>query len=257
MKNWYFNIVVNKLRNYKWKIITIQKIKNIVHNILDDEYNTSKAYRTIHQLKSKWHIISIKKDILLVKQPDIEYNEDDIVDKYYRSTIKTHCRECAESKRYIWWNKALELNINNFRIPDEIDIYNKDKNATEVAVLNKKIIFKTYNNNKKNLRPTFAKMTKKLSINNLQIKVANLELAMLESLSNPSMLEEQYNLELCKQILRKKWKYIEYDVFRTCLRVGKHHASCNRLLNIAKSINPTITENIEKIIKKYSYILAK
>lgn len=257
MRENYFNIVVNKLRNYKWKIINIQKIKNIVHSILDDKFSDAKSYKTIYYLKSKWHILSIKKDILLVKNPETIYNDDEIITMYYRPTLKTHCKQSLWTNRYIWWLKALELNVQNFSIHDEIMIYNNEKNSTEIALLDKKIIFKTYNNNNKSLRSMAHKHTQKIQISDQSFKYANLELSLLESLYSPSLLNKSYIDELCKQILRKqKWK-LNIDCIEQILTSWKHHSSCNRLFQLAKWIHPQLADQLKNALKKHSFIMAK
>jgi hypothetical protein len=40
--------------------------------------------------------------------------------------------------------KALELNLSSFDAPDELLICNQTKQATEVIMLEKQIVFKTY-----------------------------------------------------------------------------------------------------------------
>lgn len=257
MNESYFNIVVKKLRKRKDKIIDVQKIKNIVHSILDENYNDKKAYKMIYLLKNKWYLVSIKKNILLVKLPTDSFSENDIIDLYYRDSVKSHCKESCATSRYIWWLKSLELNINNYSISEDIDIYNKEKNATEIALLTKKIIFKTYSQKKKNLRTTFAKHTHKIVFNGHILPIAKLELSLLESLHNPSILQKWYIKELIKQVLRKYKNKLDLTIFTSILQTGKHHASINRLYQLIKGIDEEAAKNIETIIKKYSFVLQK
>ncbi len=256
MKETYFHIVVKKLIKYKWKIINVQKIKNIVHHILDDKYKDAKAYKIIHHLKNKWYIISLKKDVLLIKSPQEEISELDLVEKYYWEALYLHAKNYCSSHWYIWWLKALELFVNNFDIPDEIHIYNKEKSSTEVVLLDKKLIFKVYNQKSKNLWSVFRKHLIKKEIWNRNFKLACLELSLLESLYSISIINKWYINELVKKILRKYKKNIRFEVFRDILRVGKHHASINRLHKIAKWIDENFAKELENIIKKHSFVLS-
>ncbi|OQB42257.1 MAG: hypothetical protein BWY04_00321 [candidate division CPR1 bacterium ADurb.Bin160] len=48
-----FDIVVKNLSKYKNKLIEIDKVKEIVKKILDNEYSENKAYKMIYHLKNK------------------------------------------------------------------------------------------------------------------------------------------------------------------------------------------------------------
>ncbi|NCQ82527.1 hypothetical protein GW750_07150 [bacterium] len=54
--------------------------------------------------------------------------------------------------------------MQNYNIPDEIEIYCRDKNAMEVVILDKKLVFKTYNAKHRKLRPSFFKHIQKITI---------------------------------------------------------------------------------------------
>ncbi len=255
MKNKYFDIVVKKIWKYKNKIIEIKKIKEIIKNILDSEYSEQKTYKIIYYLKNRWYIESLKKDIFFVKDPDKNQKEEDLVEKFYREILKKHCNEYTIWKRYIWWIKALELYLSSFEIPEEILIVNPTKQATEVVTGNKKILFKTYGSNKKNLFSFFYEFTKKISINNITFPIANLELAICETLYNQSVINKWYSEELIKKILRKYEKRIDIKILENFLKNNKHHSAINKLYKISQTINPTISEKIKSWIKKYSYFI--
>ncbi len=252
----YFHIVVKKMMKYRNKIINVQKIKTIVHHILDDRYSDSKAYKIIHHLKNKWYLLQLKKDVLLVKSPEFNLDENLLLERYYWEILYNHSKEYCASNWYIWWLKALELFVNNYDIPDEIFIYNKEKVSTEVVLLDKKMMFKKYTHKNKNLRSLVKKFTYLKQIWNKTFKVANLELAILESLYNMSILNQGYINEFVKKILRKYKKHLNYDIFKNVLRAWKHHASINRLLQISKIVDPNLAENIEQIIKTNSFLLS-
>lgn len=255
MKNQYFDIVVKKIWKHKNKLIEIKKIKEIIKSILDTEYSEQKTYKMIYYLKNRWYIESIKKDVFFVKNIEKTYKEEELIEKFYREMLKRHCNEYLQWKRYIWWLKALELNISSYSIPEEILIVNTKKQATEVIVWQKKWLFKTYWSNKKNLFSLFNKHTKKIPINNQLYPVANMELAIIETLYNQSIINKGYWEELIKKILRKIWKSLNIKTFEEFLKNNKHHSAINKLYKISQTINPTISEELKKIIKKYSYFI--
>jgi hypothetical protein len=53
MKKSYFDIVVKNLLKHKNKLIDIDKVKDIVSNIMDSDYSENKAYKIIYQLKNR------------------------------------------------------------------------------------------------------------------------------------------------------------------------------------------------------------
>lgn len=255
MKNQYFDIVVKKIWKYKNKLLEIQKIKEIIKNILDTEYSEQKTYKMIYYLKNRGYIESLKKDIFFVKNPEKTYQEQELINKFYREMLKRHCNEYIEGKRYIGWLKALELNISSFEIPDEILIVNTRKQATEVIIEQKKGLFKTYGSNKKNLFPLFYKHTKKIAINWQLYPTATLELAIIETLYNQSIINKSYGEELIKKIIRKFGKSLHIKVFEEFIKNSKHHSAINKLYKISQTINPTLADELKAIIKKYSYFI--
>jgi len=255
MKNQYFDIVVKKILKHKNKILEIDKIKEIIKNILDSEYSEQKTYKMIYYLKNRWYIESLKKDVFFVKNPEKAYQEQELIERFYRDMLKKHCNEYIQWKRYIWWLKALELNFSSYDIPEEIVIVNINKQATEVIIWQKKWLFKTYKSNKKNLFPLFCKYTKKVTINNQLYPIANLELAIIETLYNQSIINQKYSEELIKKIIRKFAKSINIKIFEEFLKNSKHHSAINKLYKISQTINPTLSDDLKRIIKKYSYFI--
>lgn len=233
----------------------INKIKEIIRNILDSEYSEQKTYKMIYYLKNRWYIESLKKDTFFIKNPEKSYQEQELVEKFYREMLKKHCNDYLEGKRYIGWLKALELNISSYEIPEEILIVNAKKQATEVIVGQKKWLFKTYWSNKKNLFPLFYKHTRKISINNQLYPVANLELAIIETLYNQSIINQKYWEELIKKIIRKFGKSIQIKIFEEFLKNNKHHSAINKFYRISQTINPTLADELKSIIKRYSYFI--
>jgi hypothetical protein len=251
-----FDIVVNKLMKHKWKLINIQKIKDILKTISDKELSGQKLYKTVYYLKNRWHIENLKKNIFFVKKDDKNFSKQQIIDMFYRQITKKHCDQFLKSNCYIWWLKALELNLSSFSIPEELLLVNQYKQATEIIMFDKQILFKTYWKQKDDgLFKFFYKLTKKIKIDKITFNIANLELALLESLYNPSMVLTWYTNELVKKILRNSKKNLDLSIRSQILKKNKHHTSINRLYKIAQTIDPSLSENIKNLIKKYSYFI--
>ncbi len=250
-----FDIVVKRILKHKNKLIWIEKIKEIIQNILDTNYSESKSYKIIYHLKNKWYLLTLKKSIFLVKDTEKEYDEPQLLEMFYRSIVKKHCKDFVPGKRYIWWVKALELNITNFDIPEEVLIVNETKQSTETVMFDKQVLFKVYESDKKSLFSFFNKFTKKIYIGKNVFPVANIELSILESLYNPSIVNKGYIDELIKKILRKNKKHLNTKIREDILKKNKHHSSINRLYKLALSIDPTLSDKLKAIIKKYSYFI--
>ncbi|HPC34496.1 MAG TPA: hypothetical protein PLP73_02445 [Candidatus Absconditabacterales bacterium] len=250
-----FDIAVKNLSKYKNKLIEIEKVKDIVEKILDNEYSENKAYKMIYHLKNKGHLLNLKKGIFLVKNPEKEYQEQQLLEMFYRCIAKKHCKGLANNKRYIGGIKALELNITNFDIPEELLIINDNKQSLETVMFDKQVSFKTYENNGKSLFNFFKKHTKNTYVGKNVFPIANIELAILESLYNPSVVNKGYIEELIKKVIRKNKKTLDLNVFEEILKKNKHHSSINRLYKLSLSIDPELSENLKDIIKRYSYVL--
>ncbi len=138
MKESYFNQTIKKLTKIKKKIVTTEKIKDTIKNVMEEKYMDRKAYKMIYYLKNKWYLISIKKNLFYLKNPDDEIDEEEIAEQHYRDILRTHCKNYLSSDRYIWWLKSLELSNNDFSIPEEIEVINEYKQSREVIVLTKK-----------------------------------------------------------------------------------------------------------------------
>ncbi len=257
MKNKGFDIVVKKLMKRKWKLVDIKKIGDILNNI-HDECSQQKVYKMVYYLKNRWYLSTIKKNIFLVKDPEATITDEIIIDRFYWQLVKKHCREFLSSARYIGWVKALELNLSSFDAPDELLICNQTKQATEVIMLEKQIVFKTYSKAKEkwNLFAFFNGMTKKIVVHRIQFPVACLELSILESLYNPSMVSQGYVNELVKKVIRKQRKSLDVTLRANVLKKNKHHTSINRLYALARTIDETFADKIKAIIKKYGYFIS-
>lgn len=148
MKNKSFDIVVKRLIKQKGKLIDIQKIADVLEHIQDEKTTLQKAYKMVYYLKNRGHLENIKKNVFFVKDPETTISQEVILDRFYWSLVKKHCREFLSSARYIGGIKALELNLSSYAIPDELLVVNLQKQATEVIMFDKQVVFKTYSKSK-------------------------------------------------------------------------------------------------------------
>ena len=255
MKNESFQIVIEKIWKYRWKIITTEKIRDIIEQVMWESYSTNRMYKIFYYLKSRWYIIDLKKNFYFVKLPEDEINEEDIVDRLYRTILNKQIKNLTKWRRYIWWLKALEIALGIYTIPDEILIVNENKQWIENLILEKKILFKTYSSKKKNLFPFFYKETEKITIEREKINVALPELAILETLFNTSAIQKNYWEDLIKKRIRKNRKTFNIDIIEKCLKENKHNSSINRLSELVNSIDQELSKKLKTYIKKYGYIL--
>jgi hypothetical protein len=251
----YFNIIVKNILKTKWKIISTEKIKKLVQNVLLENYNDQKTYKTIYYLKNRWYLTSLKKDIFFVSSPDVKLDIDFLIDKFYWQILKQHCKKYLKDDRYIWWLKALELNTWNLLVSDDIDIVNWYKQSKEVILWDKYWNFKTYKSKNKTLFNTLKKLVNKSKIWKHTFITANLELSILESLYNPDILTKKYTEELIKKLLKKNKRTFNFENIEKIIKLWKHHSSLNRLYNLSKFIDEKLSDQFLKILKKYSFII--
>ena len=256
MSNIVFDNLVKKLMKYKGKLVDGGKVWVLLKSSLAEDFSIQKMYKLIYYLKIRGYLENLKKNIFFVKDPDHIYTKEEIMDLFYRTIVKKHCTDFLKGNRYIWWLKALELNLASYDIPDELSIVNQYKQATEVVMFDKQIVFKTYAKNKTdNLFRFFRKLTKPIKIGKQTFPIAGLELAILESLYNPGMISQWYINELVKKVLRKYHKTLDVKVRESILRKNKHNTSINRLYMLARTIHPDLTDKLKNLIKKYGYFI--
>jgi hypothetical protein len=83
-----------------------------------------------------------------------------------------------------------------------------------------------------------------------------LELAILESLYNPGMINSGYVNELVKRVIRDNKESLDMKIWEKILRSNKHHSSINRLYRLVIAIDPVLSDKIKNLIKKCSYFIA-
>ena len=218
-------------------------------------YADTKAYKHIYYLKSKWYLLALKKDIFFVP-PNEDTTEEEVVDAFYWKILKKYCQTYfTPAEYYIGWLKALELTMANYTIPTTIDIVNIRKKSNQIVVAEHEVCFKTYFHKKKNLFPLLKKYTHTMKIGTVSFRVADMEIAIIESLYSMNTVQWNYIVEIVKQALKKNKKSLNRDKVMHILREWKHHTSANRLYQIAKSADPKLAETLLFMIKKYSFVI--
>jgi hypothetical protein len=76
------NIVVKKLLKKTNKIVSIDELKNIFKD-LDETIDNKRIYKKIYYLKNQGYILSLKKDLFFIKNPEDEITEDSIIEENY------------------------------------------------------------------------------------------------------------------------------------------------------------------------------
>lgn len=244
-----FNKIVNKLLKKRWKVI----LKNDIFEIIDPEKkesNQSKIDKTIYNLKAKWIIFSIKSGVYIIPSlEDKNLNKIDLIEKYYLKLLKKYITFFCGTSYYISWVKSLEIHDKNFSIPEKIFIITKNINK-KIIIWNYQIIFKTISskNSEKNIFSKFLNLTENKEIENLNFKVANLELSLVESCILND-INENLNLKLITKILKKYKNNFNTDNFYQIWEL-KYIMSFNRLKELSKKIDDWLYFIFLDIIKK-------
>ncbi len=249
------NILVNKLSKMQWKIIDSTTISTLLTKISDENFTEARIYKITYTLRNKWYLISLKKNCFLCTNPNKLSEEDHILQSHYRELLKKHCKTFIQWWRYIWWLKALEFHLQNYEIPDTIEIINSHKNALEVIMFDKTVAYKTYTHQKVNIFSKVKKYLQTQKIGKFSFPIASIELALLESLHNPSQIQSTLITENAKKIIRKHKKTLNLEFFTMMLQNNKHHVGINRIYQLAKWIDTVFADKLHTIIKRYSFMI--
>lgn len=248
---------IHFLNKNKKKILSLKEYKTTLTTIFDSPLTDGKIYKITHQLKNRGYIMSIKKDILYISDPQETTNIEEIEENFYRKILRQHCKKYCNQEWYIGELTALEINLHgtSISIPDEIVVYNKKKQAIETVMFEKKINFKSYESKGKNLYTPLSKYTNKIKIKGGIVNYANLELSILECLYNINIINKGYIEWLILKAIKKNSKQIKIEYIEEFLKIGKHNSSSNRLYQLIKNTHPLLAEKIKNSIKKYGYLL--
>ncbi len=249
--------LIQTLQKQKKKIISSDDLKNFIYLSFWESTTISKIYKITFQLKNRWYIYSLRKDIFYITNPDKPTTAEEIEEQRYRKLLKDHCNQICK-QRYIWGLTALEIHLhwNGVTIPETVTIINKEKQAIETVIFEKQIAFKKFETKWKNLISQLIKHTTEVNMPNCKnLRIANLELSILECLYNFDTTNRGYIEECIKKAIKKNGKKLNLQNMETIIKLWKHNTSLNRLYNLTKSTYPTLSEEIKKLIKKYGFVL--
>lgn len=249
-------IIIN-LQKQKKKIITLNDLKNIIKQSFWDTISINKIYKITFQLKNRWYLTTLRKELLYITNPEKPILPEEIEELWYWKILKDQCNK-TNKQRYIGWLTALEIHLHWtwITIPESITVINKEKQSNETIIFEKQIAFKKLESKWKNLITSLIKQTVETSMTNCKnIKIANLELSILECLYNFDTSNRWYIEECIKKAIKKNWKHLNITNLESIIKLWKHNTSLNRLYNLTKLTYPTLSEEIKKLIKKYGFIL--
>lgn len=246
-----FDKIVNKLWKRSWKIL----FKEDIFDIIDPEKKEIKQNyldKTIYKLRANNIIIPLKAGVYIYPDwEDLKLNEVDLIEKYYIKLLKKYITNQVWSDYFIAWEKALEIHLKDFSIPKKIQIINRNLDK-KIKVWDYEIIFKTITwtikSKKINLYSRFSKYVDIKNIENLDFKIACLELSLLQSaLVNDT--EMGLNIDLLSKTIKKYWKYFKNEIFEE-LATYKFVMSFNRLKELSRNIDKNLYETFLEIVKK-------
>lgn len=254
MKNIHLPQIIKKLKRRTKKIIYIDALKSVIQEVMGEDYLDKRAYKILYYLKKKWQLVSLKKSIFFIKDPELVISEEQITEQYYRQLLHKHCNHVAWKNRYLWWLKALQIQFMDLSIPERIHVITENQQRQEVVVSEKIVQFKKYTARQELLFKKFKKFTIKQKLRTNTFLVANKELAVLEVLYSFDSFDNQFELEYIKKAL-KKHKNRDISVRENILKIGKHHTSINRLYELLLQAQPKVAGELMESIKRFGFVL--
>lgn len=245
------NIIVKNLSKKRWKVVFKKDIYEIIDPELKPEYQAM-TDKIIYQLRAQKYIRVLKNGVYIV--PEIgeeELHDIELIDKYYYLLLKKYISENVGAEYYIGWGKALEFHMKDFSLSESLHIITKDTEK-KIQMGEYELVFKTIvgkNSGKTmNLFPKLKPYIQEIQYENIKLKVACIELALLEAALIYST-EEWLQFELLSKAIKKYGKTLNHEIFYD---IGKYKFSMsfNRLKEIAKPISPELSKVFLEVIKK-------
>lgn len=246
-----FDKIVNKMLKRWWKIIFKEDIFEIIDPEKKEKYQ-AKVDKIIYRLKAERIIIPLKSWVYII--PDAEddsLNAIDLIEKYYMRLLKKYVTYFVGADYFIGGKKSLELQLKDYSIPEKILIINRKLNK-KVKVGDYEIIFKTIGgkegNKKINLFAKLLSFIDVLKIEEQELKVASLELALLEA----SVLwawSEWVDIGLLTRAIKKYGKVLKREDIAFFAKY-KYIMSLNRLKEISKNIDGDLYNFFLSLIKE-------
>ena len=249
--------LIQILQKQKKKILSSDDLKKYIYLTFWESTSISKIYKITFQLKNRWYLIWLRKDLFYITNPEKTITNEEIEEQWYRKLLKDHCNWVCK-QRYIWGLTALEIHLhrNGVTTPETVTIINKEKQTVETVVFEKQIAFKKFETKWKNLITKLTKQTIEVNMTNSKnLPIANLELSILECLYNFDTTNKWYIEECIKKAIKKNGKTLNIPTLESIIKLWKHNTSLNRLYNLTKTTYPTLSEEIKNLIKKYWFVL--
>ena len=249
--------LIQIFQKQKKKIISSDDLKKFIYLTFWESTPISKIYKITFQLRNRWFLFSLRKDLFYITNPEKPITAEEIEEQRYRKLLKDHCNWVCK-QRYIWGLTALEIHLhwNGVTIPETVMVINKEKQAVETVVFEKQIAFKKFETKWKNLVSQLIKQTIEVNMQNCKnLLIANLELSTLECLYNFDTTNKWYIEECIKKAIKKNGKTLNLQNLETIIKLWKHNTSLNRLYSLTKNIYPSLSNEIKNLIKKYGFVL--
>lgn len=245
-----FDKIVKILFRKSWNIVFKQDIYEIIDPEKKEKYR-SRVDKTIYNLRAKSLIIPIKSWVYIVPdEEDRHLNKVSLIDKYYLKLLKKYISFEVWADYYISWKKALEIHVKNYSIPEKIFVVNRKLNK-KIIVWNYEIIFKTVsgkdNWKKINLYSVFSKYVEYASIEDIDFKISNLELSLVEACILND-INEFLDIVLLKKVLKKYGSVLDNSIFYEIWKY-KYIMSFNRLKELSKWVDEQLYMVFLDIIK--------
>lgn len=250
-----FNKIVNKLSKKWWKIIFKEDIFELIDPEKKPEYE-DQVNKVVYKLKSLWVIKNIRNGVYLIPlKEDNELNEIDLIEKYYFQFVKKYITHHVGSEYFISWVKALEMHLKDFSIPEKLIVVNRNLDK-KVFLWNYQIIFKTVSWSKEkkwyNLYTKLSQFTKGIDVDDVYLKISNLELALVESaLISDSTL--WVDISILVKTIKKYSKFFQHETFYAIGEL-KYIMAFNRLKEISKTLDQKLYLVFLDIIKKNGWL---
>lgn len=253
----YVEPIVKKLSKKIGKIIDDQELQSLQKDILGSSFDKNKFYKLIFILKQRQYLIPLKKDLYLVSYPENKsFTLTNSIDKLYRELLYKQIKKECKTNYYIGWSKGLELHLNNYDIPNEIEVYNEKNQGREQVISDYYIYYKYYSQSKK-ISLTQKPLFKKIQASRITLKVGNnnfqvgcVEVCLLESLYYKDQISS-YHTELIKKVIKKFREQRNRDLIKHIISSWRHHTSINRLYEMSKSVDPSFANSCLNIIRTY------
>lgn len=257
MNETQLNFIIKKLSKKIGKLISDDEIKSLQIEYFAWDVDIKKFYKLIFILKQRQYLIPLKKDLYIVSYPEnLNLNISNVIDKFYWELLHKQITSKCKKNYYIGSTKALELYLNNYSIPNQVEIYNEKYSESHAIISDYNWIFKQYPDTKKsyhskvkNLFQACKSNRQSISIEKNEYFLGPIEICILESLYYIDKTATTYQNDLIKKCIKKYKAKRDRNLIKEIISSGKHHTSLNRLYEICKYEEKDFANSCLEIIK--------